>query len=242
MSDRLIVTFALACSTLACASSGTRPHDMSTTAHAAAAREEDDDAAQHESQSHATAGGYSECSSPDTGAPLAVACWTDGADASATHVASMQEHRRLAAAHRAAAEALVQAETRACVGLTEDDRDVSPFEHRQDIANVTELTEEVHLGHQVSRHAVGATITFRAVRGLTQEWLQRLVDCHLARNSALGHDVPEMADCPLVPRGVTAHVSPLDAGFAVEVRADSDEGAAEVLRRAQSLVAPTTTP
>ena len=83
---------------------------------------------------------------------------------------------------------------------------------------------------------VGATITFRAVRGLTREWLQRLVDCHLARNAALGHDVPEMPECPLVPPGVTARVSSVGAGFAVEVRADTDEGAVEVLRRARSLV------
>ncbi len=211
---------------------------MGTTGHVAAARTEDQEAALHASQADATSGHYSECASAETGAALAVPCWTDAQDASAEHTAAMQEHRRLAAAHRAAAASLRDAEERACGGLSEDERDASPFEHRRDITSVSELTAEVHLGHQISHRLVGATITFRAVRGLTGEWLQRLVDCHLARNAALGHEVPEMTECPLVPRGVSARVVSADAGFAVEVRADSDEGASEVLRRARSLVAP----
>lgn len=213
---------------------------MSTTGHVAAAGDEDREATEHAREADDSAGHYEACTSPETGAPLTVICWTDAQQTSAEHTAAMQEHRRLAAAHRAAAEALRDAEASACAGLSEDDRDASPFEHREDIAGVTELAEEVRLGHQVTHHLVGATIRFRAVRGLTREWLGRLVECHLARNASVGHDVPEMPDCPLVPRGVTARVSSTDAGFAVEVRADTDEGAAEVLRRAQALVAPPT--
>lgn len=237
MSSRSRFALALTFIAVGCAPPGTRPHDMSTTGHVAAARAEDHEAAQDAREADQRSGHYSECASAETGAPLAVVCWTDAQDTSAEHTAAMQEHRRLAAAHRAAAASLQAAEDRACVGLSEDERDASPFEHRSDIVSVTELTEEVHLGHQVSHRVVGATIGFRGVRGLTREWLERLIECHLARNAALGHDVPEMAECPLVPRGVTAHVSSTDAGFAVEVRADSDEGAAEVLRRARSLVA-----
>jgi hypothetical protein len=83
----------------------------------------------------------------------------------------------------------------------------------------------------------GAVIVFRATPGMTAEWLQRVVDCHLARNAALGHDVPEMPDCPLVPKGVAATVKATDAGFAVAVRSEDSSTAAEVLRRARSLVA-----
>jgi hypothetical protein len=35
----------------------------------------------------------------------------------------------------------------------------------------------------------GAVISFRATPGLTAQWLQRVIDCHLARNAALGHTV-----------------------------------------------------
>jgi hypothetical protein len=79
-------------------------------------------------------------------------------------------------------------------------------------------------------------VTIRAVPGLTAEWLQRVVDCHVARNAALGHVVPEMPYCPLVPKGVHATVSSVHGGFAVAIRADDGEGAQEVLRRAEALI------
>lgn len=47
---------------------------------------------------------------------------------------------------------------------------------------------------------------FRPVPGLTKELFQRIVNCHLARNAVLGHDAPELAYCPLAPKGVTAEV------------------------------------
>jgi hypothetical protein len=55
---------------------------------------------------------------------------------------------------------------------------------------------------------------------MTTEWLQRSVDCQLARNAALGHVVPEMPDCPLIPNGVEAHVRSVGNGFAVEIKSN----------------------
>jgi hypothetical protein len=107
--------------------------------------------------------------------------------------------------------------------------------HGADIASVSELSESVTVGHATSTRVVGASIVLRAVPGLTAEWLQRLVDCHLARNAALGHDVPEMPDCPLVPRGVSARVRSVGNGFAVDVRSEDPDVAADVLARARRL-------
>jgi hypothetical protein len=56
--------------------------------------------------------------------------------------------------------------------------------------------------------------------------------------AALGHDLPEMPYCPLVPKGVTATVTPVGAAFAVAVRSEDPDRANEVLRRARMLVAP----
>jgi hypothetical protein len=67
--------------------------------------------------------------------------------------------------------------------------------------------------------------------------LQRIVDCHLARNAALGHEAPEMPDCPLVPKGVTGKVTATSDGFAVAVASDDSATAAEILRRARAVVA-----
>lgn len=237
MSPSRLTMVAFACSTLACAPAGTRPHDMSTAAHVAAADAEEREAEQHSDEAADGTGHAVHCGSPASGALLGSPCWTEEEHPSEDHTAAMEEHRRLAAAHRAAADALRQAEARACVGLTDDERDASPFEHREDIASVAELHEDVQVGRTVTRQLAGATITFRAVRGLTAEWLERVIECHLARNASLGHDVPEMPDCPLVPMGVSAQARSTGDGFAVDIRADTREGAEEILRRARSLTA-----
>jgi hypothetical protein len=100
---------------------------------------------------------------------------------------------------------------------------------------VAPLTDVARHGKHEGSTTVGASVTFRAVPGLTAEWLQRIVECHVARNNALGNNVPEMAYCPLVPKGVTAKVNSVGNGFAVEIRSDDPDTAKEVLRRAQAL-------
>ena len=112
---------------------------------------------------------------------------------------------------------------------------MSPFAHREDIAGVEELKASDSPKSGMPR-LEGTTITFRAMPGMTAQWLQRVVDCHIARNASLGHDVPEMLYCPLVPKNVTAMVTATDKGFAVAVRSKDAEVAREILRRANALV------
>ncbi len=71
---------------------------------------------------------------------------------------------------------------------------------------------------------------------MTTEWVQRVVDCHVARNASLGHIVPEMPNCPLVVKGAQARVTSTGNGFAVEIRSSDPAGAQEILARAQRLV------
>ena len=151
------------------------------------------------------------------------------------HLDEAKKHQRMAADHRAGSQALRDAEGRACVGISDDDRDTSPFDHRQDIASVEALTVGTTSGKSQSARTEGAIVTFRAVPGMTAQWLQRVVDCHLARNTALGHEVPEMAYCPLVPKGVSARVAGTDSGFSVAIRADDSQTAQEILNRARAL-------
>jgi hypothetical protein len=70
---------------------------------------------------------------------------------------------------------------------------------------------------------------------MTTEWLQRVVDCHLARNASLGHVVLDMPDCPLVPKGVQARVKSTESLLAVEIRSDDNEISREILLRAMRL-------
>jgi hypothetical protein len=221
---------------------GANPSDMSAAQHEAMARREYGQAEADSAQYHPSARVRSESCPDILGNPV---CWSSSANPTRQHLEQAEEARRRAADHRAASQVLRSAEASACAGLSERDRDESPFAHREDIASVTPLNEpdpgipagsayesgEVRGGHE----QLGAVVTFRALPGMTAPWLQRVIDCHLARNAALGYNVPEMPYCPLVPKGVTATVTPTSTGFAVEIRSSDRDTAKEILRRAESL-------
>ncbi len=222
-SARLLGAHIAAVSLLACGGSvGTHPHDSSAHRHDEAAVGEE-----RESTRESPCGGTSVVArSIDT------PCWT------ALDPTEVTRHREAAAAHRAAAQALREAEASACVGIDDADRDMSPFDHRADLLRVEPLEDTVVGGPDSAPQVVGARIVFRATPGLTAQWLQREVDCHLARNAALGHDVPEMPYCPLVPRGASAHVTALSDGFAVDVRGEDAGSIRQIIDRANRLLTP----
>ncbi len=209
---------------------GTQPHDMSQAQHEQAAQQEEQ-----------VAGGHGEQHDPSATEETKTcggrgACWTSSSNPTAQHKEDAAKHRELAAQHRAASADLAQAEAKACVGIDDDDRDMSPFYHREDISSVTPLqTYAGGTGKQRVVKANGATVVFRALPGLTAEWLQREVDCHIARASSMGHNMSEMSYCPLMLKGVTAKVSSTGSGFAVEVSSEDSTTAKEILRRAQAL-------
>ena len=215
---------------LGCAADpGTKPSDMSAAQHDAAAKNEIQAAEGHGEQHDPAATAQSTRCSAKSG------CWTSVSNPTAQHADDAKRHRELAQKHRAASAALAEAETRACAGLSDEDRDMSPFYHREDIASVSPLVEEVKAGKGTTKKEIGSTIVFRAVPGLTAEWLQRVVDCHLARAAAVGHDMPEMSYCPLVPKGAKAKVTSVGNGFAVNVSADDAATIAEIKKRAETL-------
>lgn len=161
-----------------------------------------------------------------------VPCWTSESNPTDHHRERAERHRQEAADHRAASQVLRDAEQQACAGIPEMDRDMSPFDHSEDISNVEPHTE-INITSVPPERTAGAVVTFRAVPGMTAEWLQRVVNCHLARNASLGNEVPEMPNCPLVPRGAEARVASVGDGFAVTIRSDDEASSREILARAQ---------
>jgi hypothetical protein len=155
----------------------------------------------------------------------------------AEHSQEAEQHRALAAQHRAASESLRAAEASACSGISDEDRDMSPFAHRDDIRSVSPLREDVRTGKAPGFRVAGVEVVFRAVPGMTAEWLQRVVTCHLARNAAIGHAVAgaDMPYCPLTPRGAQASVRSVGDGFAVDIRSNDDEIAQQIKQRSESL-------
>jgi hypothetical protein len=213
---------------------GANPHDMSAARHESTAASIDGNATCHNERFDPSASAAKErCSHVRGSAGDAIdgACWTTLSNPTAEHLERAKEQQRMAADHRAASAALRDAEAKACVGISELDRDTSPFAHKDDIASVQRLDVTVQSSKTQFSRPVGAVVTFRALPGMTAQWLQRVVDCHIARNAALGHQVPEMAYCPLVPKDVTATVKATQDGFAVEVRSEDVDTAQEIRRR-----------
>ena len=214
---------------VACASTpGAQPADMSAVQHEQAAAAHEAQATPHAEQYQPGAQqGKTTCDGKHP-------CWTSVSNPTQGHLDDANKHRKMAADHRAAAQALRSAEAQACAGISDDDRDMSPFYHREDITSVQPAVVQ-KTGKERGEQVVGAVVVFRAVPGLTAEWLQRIVECHIARNNALGNDMPEMPYCPLVPKGITAKVSSTGDGFAVTIESQDPNTAKEVLRRAQAL-------
>jgi hypothetical protein len=235
----LALAISMAAPSSACAhAAGTRPHEMSAAQHQQAAAGERAQGAGHGGQYDADSREKRKRCAPALATNQSRVCWSESVNPTSEHEAIAKRHRELAAQHRAASEALVSAEYTACAGLDADDRDMSPFAHAEDIASVEPLKAQIATqGGPETGDDVGATITFRAVPGLSAPWLRRIIDCHLARNAALGHELAsaEMPYCPLTLNGVGAGVREAGSGFAVDVRAADSATAKEIWRRAQRL-------
>lgn len=208
---------------------GTQPHDMSQAQHEAMAKQEDQTSEAHAAQHDPNAAQKKTTCEGRSG------CWTSISNPTAQHAADAEKHRELAKKHRAASAALASAEASACAGISEDDRDISPFEHREDIESASTYTENVKVGRGTVPKVLGATVVFRAVPGMTAEWLQRVVDCHLARAAAVGHEMPEMDYCPLELKGVKAKVASVGNGFGVTITSDDDKTVEQIKTRALAL-------
>lgn len=220
-------------SAVGCATTpGAEPQDMSAELHEREARAHQAEAQDHEARFDPNV------SCLTTKGEARAVCWSPVQNPTEVHTRVEAQHARAAAAHEGAAKALRDAEANACAGISPEDRAISPFERTGDVASVEPLVlPAANAPNQLpNERTVGAVVTFRAVPGLTAEWLQRAIDCHLARNAALGHEVPEMPNCPLVPKGVTARVVSSGARFAVQIKADEPATAREVLERARRVL------
>jgi hypothetical protein len=156
-------------------------------------------------------------------------CWTE-ADDEERHRELAADLRADAAVHRARARELAQAELDACVGMPTDELDHTPFFHRGDVAAVAALVENGHVR--------GARIRFRAVPGLTVDWLREAIACHQARAAALGWPERHFPYDPTMVPGTAVTVEERGASILVVVRADDDLAAQVAYGRAEDLLEP----
>lgn len=217
------------------ANPGTRPQEVSATQRKAAAAQQEQVTGEHQGQNASKAqAAEGKCGASDAnGVPV---CWSDRVNPTKEQLLEAQRHHQLAEKDRAASLALRNAEAQACEGVSTSDRDMSPFAHRTDIRSGSP-TRLPAAGLGGGYEAGGATVVLNPVPGLTRQLLQRIINCHLARNAALGYQQEDAQDQPLALKGVEAEVHSLPDGFAVEIRARDRATAKEIWRRAQALAA-----
>jgi len=207
---------------LGCATSGTEPHAMTAGQHEAAAKSEEQAAAEH----GRCPAGY--------GGKACAAGWSSYENLAKYHIAEAERHRETGERHRAASQALRAAEARACVDVPDADRDISPFFHTQDmIATGLVHSNKGPYGQQSGED--GASVTFKALPGMTAEWLQRVVDCHLARNAVVGDSDGVMSYFPLAVPHVSAQVRSVGNGFEVDVTSTDKTSVKEIIARVRAL-------
>jgi len=217
----------------ACASTpGARPTDMSEQQHERMAGQAETRAAQHAGQYDAAASvSERDCTANENGTAI---CWASAVNPTAAHIEDARRHQKMAADHRAAAQTLRTAETTSCRDVALRDRDMSPFHHRENILRVDPI--ENHTIPEFLPDTLGTVIVVRPTPGLTAARLQSLVDCHLARNAAMGFEMASMQSCPLSVKGARARVTKAkDGNLAVAISAKDAASGDEINRRARSL-------
>lgn len=131
---------------LGCASSeGTKPHDRSAAGHDEEAAREEVLANQHAVQYNPTAVRERPACSGVLARKSGLGgdvCWGSVINPTEVHRVQADARRRVAVEHRAASQALRDAEAATCGGLSDEERDTSPFMHVEDIAMVAPLAAQ----------------------------------------------------------------------------------------------------
>jgi hypothetical protein len=197
---------------------------MSAEDHEARARLDQQRAAENEAKAQLACPGYE---SSD-------ACyryWTSFRNPTHKQLEQAAKYRADAERHRATSQALRDAEARTCVGVPPADRDVSPFFHVEDIVRIDKVAVDS------SRDVLtGAKVLFRQLPGMTPALLQKILDCHLARNAVVGYATARAEGSPLAAPGLIVFVSPVADGLAVDVRPSESEGSRILSESVNALV------
>lgn len=182
---------------------------------------------------HEVAAAYDEAAAEAHARASAAACSDESSSAEScleseqtAHAASADGHRMAAEDHRQRARVLREAESGACRGVDGVEATLGPFFNREEITRVS-----VVAAPSADGTPLGATAFLRPSKGLTRDGLERLVDCHLARNVSQGLDAAQMESCPLVLPGVQAEVGNGPRGLSVTVTSADPAIAREIVTR-----------
>jgi hypothetical protein len=137
-----------------------------------------------------------------------------------------------AVAHQTAAKDMRRAEQAACFEVPDGERDAGPFARRDQIVAVEVLRER--LFPKAPPQKVGVAVYLRASPGMTEQWIGRVIECHLAHRAVVGARVAEQA-CPLSLEEARVGVSSTFAGFRVAITSKDLAVARSLIERCSAL-------
>jgi len=206
---------------VSCASGeATRP--MSANEHEAIARTDRQRANEKDSQARTACPG-------DESSDACHRYWTSFRNPTRKRFQEADKYRREAERHTSASRELRDAESRACMGLSVDEREVSPFFHEDDIVSVAKVALDAP--HDV---LTGARVVFRQLPEMTPARLQRELDCEAAHDAVVGYSQNDRSVVAI--EGVVTFVHPVETGLAVEIRPHDAAGSRILGQRVDALV------
>jgi hypothetical protein len=138
---------------------------------------------------------------------------------------------RALAADPAAAERL------ACADVSEAERDLGPFAPHDRVVRVEPVNRVV--SPKAPAPLAGVALYVRATPGLTEQWVDRVIECHVAHHAAhraeTGAPVADDVGCPLAVDDTRIAVSPTSTGFRVAITSPDPEVARELLEKGRAL-------
>ncbi len=138
-----------------------------------------------------------------------------------------------AAEHREAAQRLRETEHFACAEVPDVERDLGPFERRDRIVAVDAVKDRVF--PKAPLQLFGVDVAIRATPGTTEQWIGRVIECHLAHYAVVGATAAQ-APSPLLVRGANIHVSSTADGFRVSITSKDIDVARQVLSAGRALL------
>jgi hypothetical protein len=131
--------------------------------------------------------------------------------------------------HLQAARQLRDEEQIACFGVPDEDRVQGPLAHPERIAGIQVVQDRGEFPKAPLR-PVGVAVDVRAEPGMTQQWLGRVVACHMAHVAVAG---PDARPSPLSVAHAQVSVSSTAVGFRVTVTSKDRDIARSVVDKGQ---------
>jgi hypothetical protein len=122
-----------------------------------------------------------------------------------------------------------------CAGVPAQTRAQGLLAYRDSFAGATPVSEDLQVGKTKISRPRGEMIALRAAPNITLPWLDRVNSCHVALVQA-GSLNPTVSD-PFVVPGTSVAIVETYAGYALSIKASSDQALKQVVERTGTIMA-----